>query len=368
MTENYQHLEHQTGLILSPLDVPLPNVSTGIAFNGTANADASSFLPSNDDKSTKTSIKCQTTIIALRALRDSNPSLMSKLTHNAKNQNINDDTCIEYWNSIQEILMLHDGDECHMKGLNLGGLMVRIKSMIPFMNALKSETGSIWRKLEILNLGGTDVLLEDLLQSLQSTENNTDKMSIQKLYLSGCSISYQRNGIQNLTSILQCCPNITTLDLRYNDLVKPNQSEADKESLSSLFRDQLSHSNIEILHLEGNNINDDIVDAISDSLSNESCVLKELYLGSNKIEADGARKLALGLECNRVLTKLYIEGNYIGDKGVEEFCMILEKSTKSGDESCIALEKLWVENNGVGKEMMERLGQALQSESTIGGF
>jgi hypothetical protein len=150
--------------------------------------------------------------------------------------------------------------------------------------------------------------------------------------------------------------------------------------LKTLFCTQLvsSQSKIEILHLEGNNINDNIMDALSDGfLSLSSSSIKELYLGSNKIQSRGAKILANKLKGNQMLQKLYIECNFIGDDGVEEFCLLLEEGKQhnvndsnndSKSEFNIALEKLWVENSGAGKEMMERLGKSLESESTIGGF
>ncbi len=363
MTNNYQQREHQTGLILTPLEDQI--------------TEEGDFL-SKTTTEEKTPIKNQTTIHALRHLRDSNPSLLNKLTYHINGTNDENDTFIEYWNSIQEIVSLHDDDHSII-GLNLGGLMVRIKTLVPFIKVLCNNY--IYDKLKILNLGGTDIPLSNLLEAFQL---NTDKGSIEKLYLSGCSISYQRNGIQDLISIMKTntCSNLTTLDLRYNDLLKSNQNESEKQDLMSFFRNVLSESKIEILHLEGNNLDDDIMESISYILSNSKYTLKELYLGSNKIQADGARYLAHSLYGNRVLQKLYLECNLIGNAGVEEFCVLLEKTkskklylgeegkTCGGDtqSDCIVLNKLWVENNGVGKEMMKRLGEALPSDSIIGDF
>jgi hypothetical protein len=404
---NYQQLEHQTGLIQAPLtDRSVTSIRTSTTTDATTDTSRSAKMT--------TKIKSPHTIKALQTLRDSNPSLLNKLTHKSKEIQQGtgvdidiDDTCIEYWNSIQEMITLHDDDHS-IKILNLGGLMVRIKTLIPFMSALMNDATTSKNResnLEVLNLGGTDIPLSNLLEALTQTQTQTTATScdsdndekktnehndydnslctsIQKLYISGCSIPFQRDGIQNLTSILEHCPNITTLDLRYNDLQKPSKNDHDMDVLKTLFRTQLvsSQSKIEILHLEGNNINDDIMDALSDGFSSSSSSpssIKELYLGSNKIQSCGAKILANKLKGNQVLQKLYIECNFIGDDGVEEFCLLLEEGKQhnvndsnndSKSEFNIALEKLWVENNGAGKEMMERLGKALQSESTIGGF
>ena len=117
-----QFLEHQSGLIQTPLD---GTTTTITGTNTTA-------ITSSNSNSTKTQIKSNQTIQALRALRDSNPSLSNKLNyHRSKTTNSNtavdaidgdnDDTCIEYWNSIQEIVMLDETDHS-ITGLNLGAL------------------------------------------------------------------------------------------------------------------------------------------------------------------------------------------------------------------------------------------------------
>ncbi len=391
-------LEHQTGLILTPDGSTTATTTTTTTTTTTATTLIGAGGTPSKNGGAKTHIKSNHTIKALRALRDSNPSLLKKLSHKSQTtpqidnpDNDTNDTCIEYWNSIQEIVHLNEDDHS-LKGLDLGGLMVRVKTMMPFFNVLREKSEANGCTLEMLNLGGTDVPLSNLLQSLgAATTCSTDDeakeadtsssslpcISIQKLYLSGCGISFQRNGIQDLISIIKQCPNIETLDLRYNDLKRPkNSNQQQSDDLESFFRVHLPHSSIEILHLEGNNIDNDIAGAIGDALSNPSSVLKELYLGSNKIQSNGAKSLASGLKSNNSLIKLYIEGNFIGDDGVEEFCVLLEerKKEKRTDmeekDNCggisVALEKLWVENNGVGKEMMKRLGRALQSDAVIG--
>ena len=47
-------------------------------------------------------------------------------------------------------------------GLNLGGLVVRMKTIIPFMDHLKEQSSC---HLRILNLGGTDVPPSNVLQA-----------------------------------------------------------------------------------------------------------------------------------------------------------------------------------------------------------
>ena len=382
---NYQQLEHQTGLILSPVENQVDNNNLQDAQQQPTDHQIEALA--------KTTIKSNVTIEALRALRDSNPSLLNKLTFKAKENHFNyDDACVEYWNSVQDVISLNEDDHS-LKCLNLGGLMVRIKTMIPFVDILKKYNAA--NKLEVVNLGGTDVLLSNLLQAVRFTDSankNEEKSSeeesvlfrsLQRLYISGCGISSQHDGIDHLCSIVKSMPNLTTLDLRYNDLQKPLARTNDKEdmnnSLKNFFQDTIPQSKIEALHLEGNNLNDDLMSSLSDALA-KTTSLKELYLGSNKIEAKGAELIASGLKSNQTLEKLYLEGNFIGDQGLEHFCLLLEgkqqiginkeedgkeRITSEDDGNFNVLEKLWVENNGVGKDMMKRFGKALQGGRAV---
>ncbi len=381
---NFQELEHKTGLILTP---PIQNRT---------NQDDDQ---SNNNTIEATPIKCTATIEALRALRDSNPSLLNKLEIKASEFQIVDsdnDTYLEYWNSIQDVITLHDGD-ASLKCLNLGGLMVRIKTMTPFMDTLKKSN---MNKLEVLNLGGTDIFLSNLLESIEGKrkrpETNENEQSssmnlfnsLQRLYLSGCGISCQRDGIETLCSILKHMPNLRILDLRYNDLQKTQPQHSvvkqggggggggeEKEELDinqplkRFFENFLSQSNIEVLHLEGNNLGNDVMEALGKALANPNIKMRELYMGSNKIGAKGAELVVNGLKTNQTVEKIYLEGNYIGDEGAGHFCTLLEgKQQKDDDDGACAttvLEKLWVENNGVGKDMMKRLGIALQSSNVV---
>lgn len=381
---NHQQLEHQTGLILSPLENELKDKII---------QDTQQPTDHQIVALAKTAIKSSSTIEALRALRDSNPSLLNKLNLKAKEYHINDDdTCVEYWNSIQDVIILNEDDHS-LKCLNLGGLMVRIKTMVPFVDTLKKYKTA--NKLEVMNLGGTDVPLTNLLQavSIADSENRNEEKnseessfifcSLKSLYISGCGISCQRDGIDNLCSIIKFIPNLTTLDLRYNDLQKPlsrtNNEEDMNKSLKYFLQDIIPQSKIEALHLEGNNLNDGVMRSLSDGLA-KTASLKELYLGSNKIEAKGAEFIAKGLKSNQTVEKLYLEGNFIGDRGLEHFCLLLEgkehkgiNMEEDGKEHIAAedggngnvLEKLWVENNGVGKDMMKRLGKALQGSRAV---
>mmetsp|Transcript_22947 Transcript_22947/g.28153 ORF Transcript_22947/g.28153 Transcript_22947/m.28153 type:complete len:350 (+) Transcript_22947:58-1107(+) len=326
----------------------------------------------NDLVASSTTPLKRNVVSALRILRDTNPSLKAKISRD----NAIDDIFLEHWNSVQEIITLND--EFEIKKLNLGGMMVRIKTIVPFMEALaQSEHGN---QIRVLSLGGTDIPMSNLLKAMNVTHvanagNGHESFPltyIESLYLSGCGISSQRNGIRDLATILQHCTHLKTLDLRYNDLV----SSTNHNDVIELIAECLPKTNIEVLHMEGNNINDDIAKGFKVALSSASIRWKELYLGSNNIKSRGAICIADGLKHNETLIKLYIECNFIGNEGTHAFIQVLGNQKMEDNENNskddkkipvnIALQKLWVENNGVGKEMMRELGKALNSGSIIG--
>ena len=278
----------------------------------------------------------------LRILRDANVSLERKLNHFSTVP----DEYIEYWNRYQ-VLVSMDKDE--LVGINLGGLMVRIVNIIPFLESCQHYD----IKLGSINLGGTDVQMDNLLEALEKYENSI--ASTKKLYLGGCSISCFKK-IKQLAKVLKLCTALTILDLRYNDL-----NDLDIEEIAPM----LSKS-IKVLHLEGNQIQCNGAKAISDNmLSTQSASIEELYLGANNIDPNGAHHIANGLISNLSLTKLYLEGNKIGDDGAKAFTVVLTDQT---NRRCTALQHLYVSNNGLGKDVAIELGRAVNHNSMIDGL
>lgn len=287
---------------------------------------------------------------SLRILRDSNPHLKRKLKQ-SENDSDHIDEFLSYWNRYQNVVVVKSTASSHIfTGLNLGGLMTRIVDLIPFMESL-AQNGV--EDINMINLGGTDIPMKNLYASIIVGEGNLKPVlgSLLSLYMGGCAIAPQR-GVNNLIQVLKLCSSVTTLDLRYNDF-----NEKDIENLESV----LSASQVEVLHLEGNEIKCHGAAVIGTILSKTGS-LKELYLGDNKIGPNGAKELARGLRSNSSLKKLYLESNYIGEEGAEAFRSVL---MDQNERKCKVLEKLYFTNNGIGENESRKLGRALNSDSLI---
>lgn len=287
---------------------------------------------------------------ALQGLRDANPSLKRKLNHGIIADQISDMSLI-YWNRIQEIVIMKvESESINMDTLNLGGLMVRIIDCVPFFQCLQEHGIS----LQTINFGGTDIPAKNLFRGLQHIQSSSQPF--QAIYLGGCGIA-SRKGVQDLLHVLQLpvCRNISTLDLRYNDL--------DGDDMKILEPVLSSGEKLTILHLEGNELKCEGAKAVSSILVNTKS-LKELYLGANGISAKGAKFLAEGLRNNSSVEKLYVEGNSIGEEGAGAFHEALLNQT---ERKCKVLQHLYVENNGIGKETAMKLGRALNPDNIIDG-
>jgi hypothetical protein len=322
-----QFMEHRTGLIF-PSSAPQEKKS----------------IPLNGKTLSPQIVK------ALQSLRDANPSLERKLNHGIVIDPKADEH-LAYWNRTQEIVSV-EGEV--LKGIHLGGLMVRIVDCVPFFQCLNDEN----MIPQSINFGGTDVSTKNLLQGLQKIQTTSNESSfLKELYLGGCGIA-SRKGVQDLLQVLQLplCSNITKLDLRYNDL-----SGDDMATLEPIL--SVDHSKIEIIHLEGNTLKCNGAKAIGSIFANTKS-LKEMYLGANSIGVDGAKHLAEGLRNNLTVEKLYLDGNFIGNDGADAFREVLLDQT---GRKCKVLKHLYVENNGMDKDAAMKLGRALNPENLIDG-
>ncbi|XP_048476669.1 NACHT, LRR and PYD domains-containing protein 3-like isoform X2 [Rhincodon typus] len=75
-----------------------------------------------------------------------------------------------------------------------------------------------------------------------------------------------------------------------------------------------------VLRLQGNNLTDEGVKLLSDTLERADCKIQILDLSSNGISHTGAQELAKGLSSNSSLTQLNLSKNKIGDTGVISLC------------------------------------------------
>ena len=344
-------LQYHTGQML-------PKSPTKSDANESANVDA------DVENAADSSVLLPSVIKVLRKLRDHNPSLQRKLSHGIASIDTTDtdtntdtgdqegsDHSLSYWNRYEQSpMVIMDQDTNKLIGINFGGLMVRLVNVIPFLQALDEEK----IELHTINLGGTDIGMDNLCEGIQHLSVEL-RMSWKKLYLGGCGISC-RKGMNDFVNVLKLCPNVETLDLRYNDF-----NGEDMEKLNS----QLSWNEckVSILHLEGNVVKCDGAASVGGILS-QTKDLKELYLGANSIGVEGAKSLANGLNENTSVVKIYLEANLIGDEGANALSEVLLDQT---ERQCKVLEKLYFDNNGIGKDAATKLGNAVNSEGLIGG-
>ena len=284
-----------------------------------------------------------TTTAALTSLRDSNDALSRKLrlAHSALSSSNCKDDSVEYWNCFDPpMITIHEITGALTK-LNLGGSMIRIKTMESFLTRLSdyqntnAATKSMTDKvvsLKVLNLGGTDVPTSSLSISLRQCPLVAS--SLCELYLGGNGIAHHRDGINSLVEILTCCPKLITLDLRYNDL------SGDDDGAWSALAKAISGSKIEVLHLEGNGLGCRGTVVLGEVLLLSSgiggCRMRELYLGDNGIGIEGAGALTGCMRGNSEnggvrISKLYLEGNKIRDAGVDVFSEVLEGAACRGE-------------------------------------
>jgi Ran GTPase-activating protein (RanGAP) involved in mRNA processing and transport len=224
--------------------------------------------------------------------------------------------------------------------LNLGGQ--RLHHGWPSAEALNH-----FPELSTLNLGGTDLPLEDIETVLSMVAN-----SIECIHIGGNGLGNQ--GAEMIARWLceKMPANLVKIDLRYNDI--------DCEGMEFLC-EGLQVTRVNYLHLEGNQIGDAGCAALSQLLKHGSCKLEEVFLGANKIGAAGAAHLASSLERNSTLTKLYLEGNSIGLEGASAFSEALEELKENKKH----LKNLFVDNNNIGQEGSQRLAKALDSGFVI---
>lgn len=208
------------------------------------------------------------------------------------------------------------------------------------------ETFAKFTKLVTLNLAGTDLPLKDIMSILTILQDQ-----LEYLHVGGNGL--RREGGEALGIWLPSATKLVKLDVRYNDM--------GGDGIASLCRGLTDHPKVQFLYAEGNQMDDAGALAIATLLKNESSSIKEMFLGANQIQWNGAKELAASLSSNKTLSKLYLEGNNIGLAGADHFSEVLEEL--NGDAS---LKNLFVDNNNIGKEGSQRLANALNSATAIG--
>lgn len=111
------------------------------------------------------------------------------------------------------------------------------------------------------------------------------------------------------------------LDLRQNFI-----TEAGIPILMNSFN---SSSTIQVLHLSNNNIRDTGVFHLANALSIQNSTLLKLDLDSNNITYEGANYLANMLKINQTLKYLSLDGNPLGDTGLQSLATVLIDDNKT---------------------------------------
>jgi Ran GTPase-activating protein (RanGAP) involved in mRNA processing and transport len=202
-------------------------------------------------------------------------------------------------------------------------------------------------RLATLNLAGTDLPLKDIMSILTILNDQ-----LECLHVGGNGLRHE--GGETIGTWLPSATKLVKLDVRYNDM--------GGDGITSLCRGLKDHPTLLHLYAEGNQMDDAGALAIANLLQESSSSIRELFLGANQIQSQGAKDLAASLRSNNILSKLYLEGNNIGLVGADHFSEVLEEL--NGDTS---LKNLFVDNNNIGKEGSERLAKALNSATAIGG-
>jgi hypothetical protein len=229
-------------------------------------------------------------------------------------------------------------DEGYVTMINLGSK--RLHRGIKCIDAFGFE------RLTTLSLGGTDLPAKDTVLVLQQVQT-----SITSVYLGGNGLGV--DGAKQIGEWLSAAPRLKTLDVRYNDIAGPGM-----EALCI----SLVNTPVVYLYVEGNQIGDQGAIALAALLKQvDACQIEEVFLGANQIESAGTIALASCLESNKLVSKIYLEGNAMGLEGANAFSEALE--TLKGDTG---LKHLFADNNQIGKEGSKRLAKALNSSTAIG--
>lgn len=266
-----------------------------------------------------------TSITAIRTLMDTEPVLARKWAaenDDGSSLNITADT-VQFDENGNVIF------------LNLGGM--RLRTLPP--NAFASLD-----KLETLNLGGTDLPLDQLKAVL------SDLVNVESLLLGGNSLGSQ--GAAMVAEIIEKKPTLRHLDMRYNEIGDEGVTAALADALAK-------NTSIKYLYLEGNGITNVGCSALAKALQVNSSI-EELYLGANDIGPEGAASLAQVILTNTTLNKLFVDGNQLGPQGATAFSEALESL-----DGKATLTQLYADNNNLGKEAAKRLAKALNSNTAI---
>jgi 2OG-Fe(II) oxygenase superfamily/Leucine Rich repeat len=303
------------------------------------------------------------TLQALRALRDCNPRLKTRLEPlppsnttpsalsiwgddyvlpgavatptRAADNNPYKDHDPRYWKKIATF-----DTSGHINTLSLSS--IRLQETLGLVAPLV-------QKVVTLDLANSHLPVAELAAVLKCATEASVSSSLQHLRLGGNCLNHD-----DLRAILDISPpflsTLSSLDLRYNPL-----GPEGADFLAQWLQEREVKC-CQVLYLEGTKLGDRGAAAIA-----KVQTLEEVYLGSNDIGPKGAAALAETAVTS--WRRLFLEGNRIESEGAYFFVEALKTAASSRNKT---LERLYADNNGMSKEVNILLGNAVGSATLIG--
>ena len=181
----------------------------------------------------------------------------------------------------------------NLQVLNLNRNNLRATGVIKIVKALQMST---LQKLEIENNNATLKAAQDIAAILSHSSN------LRVLNINGNNL--QANGV---ACILHATSSLTHLYVSNNNISGEFIDEV-TDSLSC-------HTNLQVLHLNGNILGTKGMTAIANSLQNISA-LRKLQLSNNSLTDEAADSIAQLLPCNNCLQELVLGDNLFQSKGI----------------------------------------------------
>ncbi|KAL7858969.1 hypothetical protein SRHO_G00141160 [Serrasalmus rhombeus] len=278
---------------------------------------------------------------------------------------------------VKELSDLLKSSHCKLETLQLAGCRITDEGCAALCKALKSNSSSQMRELNLnYNKPGQSGVkkLSDLLED--------PHCKLETLQLERCSITDE--GCAALVKALKSNPSshLRELDLNYNepgdsgvkklsDLLKNSYCKLEKlelcycsitdEGCAALVKALKSNSSSRLreLNLNSNKPGDSGVKELSDLLEDPLCKLETLQLSDCSFTVEGCAALVKALKSNPLshLRELNLNRNKPGESGVKELSDLLE------DPHC-KLEKLELERCSITDEGCAALASALKSNSS----
>ena len=303
------------------------------------------------------------TLQALRALRDCNPRLKTRLEPLPPSNN--PPSALSIWGDdyvlpgavatptrAADNNPYKDHDPRYWKKIATFDTSGHINTLSLSSIRLQEAAGLVTplvQQVVTLDLANSHLPVAELAAVLKYATDASISSSLQHLRLGGNGLNHH-----DLHAILDPSPSflstLSSLDLRYNPL-----GPEGADFLAQWLQEREVKC-CQVLYLEGTQLGDKGAAAIA-----KVTTLEEVYLGSNDIGPTGAAALAETAVTS--WRRLFLEGNRIESEGASFFVEALKAAAASTTKT---LERLYADNNGMSKEVNLQLGNAVGSATLIG--